>query len=116
MLIRIPFLVMMCTKVSLILPISMPHSSPLFLSRSEFLLAEKVLLALFTIAGNQIPYLADPAAHYVQFMRQFAFLTAPTCREALVGVLDAFAKRMPELVVVVSPIFPLFPHSLPLYT
>ena len=62
---------------------------------------ENVLLALLTVATNQIPYVASPEEHYAQYMRQFAFLASSVGREALVGVLDAFAKRMPELEVVV---------------
>eukprot|EP00026_Physarum_polycephalum_P000036 Phypoly_transcript_00036.p1 GENE.Phypoly_transcript_00036~~Phypoly_transcript_00036.p1 ORF type:complete len:2902 (+),score=637.83 Phypoly_transcript_00036:86-8791(+) len=63
---------------------------------------ENVLLALLTVAANQIPHVANPEAVYAQYMRQFALLTSPIGREAMMSVLEAFAKRIPELDVVVA--------------
>lgn len=56
---------------------------------------------MLTVAANQIPYLDNVLDHYQHYMRLFSFTTSTPGREALITVLDAFAKRMPELVVVV---------------
>lgn len=63
--------------------------------------AENVLMALLAVAANQIPYVENPEALYAQYTRIFAFLAAVEGRQALIGVLESFAKRIPELEVVV---------------
>lgn len=74
-----------------------------FIQRSNLfiLYAENVFLAMLTVAANQIPYLDAPKDQYLHYMRLFSFTTLPAGRKALIGILEAFSKRIPELVVVV---------------
>lgn len=60
------------------------------------------MLALLTIAKNQIPYVHHPKDQLHGFVRLFAFTLSPSVQAALIELLAAFAVRLPELGVVVE--------------